>query len=292
MPAPPAPPCLPPRGRWLPLVDLALEEDIGPGDVTSRVSLEPETRGRARIEARAELVACGLPIAAEVFRRVDAGIDFSALAGEGVATAGGAVLAEVTGPMRSILTAERTALNFLGRMCGIATLTARFVEAVRGTETAIVDTRKTLPGFRALDKYAVAAGGGVNHRIGLFDGVLLKDNHVAAAGSVEAAVKAALARTPANLRIQVEVESEAQAEAAIEAGAEFLLLDNLAPDAIRPIVERFGSRAVLEASGGISLENVRAYAETGVHRVSIGALTHSPRAADVALEVTPGGVPG
>jgi nicotinate-nucleotide pyrophosphorylase (carboxylating) len=192
--------------------------------------------------------------------------------------------------MRAILTAERTALNFLGRLCGIATWTRQFVDAVQGTETAVVDTRKTLPGWRALDKYAVAVGGGVNHRIGLYDGILLKDNHIAAAGGVEAAVKAALARAPANLRIQVEVESETQAQAAIEAGAEFLLLDNLPPEAIRPIVERFGARAVLEASGGIVLDNVRDYAETGVHRVSIGALTHSPPAVDVALEVVPGGV--
>jgi nicotinate-nucleotide pyrophosphorylase (carboxylating) len=283
---------MPPRGRWLPLVELALDEDIGPGDVTSRVSLEPEAEGRARIEARDDLTVCGLPVAREVFHQVDARIEFAARAREGESVTAGAALADLAGPMRSVLTAERTALNFLGRMCGIATWTARFVEAVRGTETAIVDTRKTLPGWRALDKYAVATGGGVNHRIGLYDGVLLKDNHIAAAGGVEAAVKSALARAPANLRIQVEVESEEQAAAAVEAGAEFLLLDNMSPDAIRPIVQRFGGRAVLEASGGIVLGNVREYAETGIHRVSIGALTHSPPAADVALEVVPGGVPG
>jgi nicotinate-nucleotide pyrophosphorylase (carboxylating) len=290
MPAPPAPPPVPPRGRWLPLIELALDEDIGPGDVTSRVSLEPEAAGCAQIEARQALVACGLPVAREVFQRVDPAIEFTPRAHEGESVAAGSVLAELAGPMRAILTAERTALNFLGRLCGIASWTRRFVDAVQGTETAVVDTRKTLPGWRALDKYAVAVGGGVNHRIGLYDGILLKDNHIAAAGGVEAAVKAALARAPANLRIQVEVESETQAQAAIEAGAEFLLLDNLPPEAIRPIVERFGARAVLEASGGIVLDNVRDYAETGVHRVSIGALTHSPPAVDVALEVVPGGV--
>jgi len=288
---PPAPP-LPPRGRWIPLLELALEEDIGPGDVTSRVALDPEAPGRARIEARAPLVVCGLPVAREVFARVDPRIRFQPRAAEGERLSGAAVMAEVEGPMASILTAERTALNFLGRLCGIAQLTRRFVEAVAGTETAIVDTRKTLPGWRALDKYAVAVGGGVNHRVGLFDGILLKDNHIAAAGGVEAATKAAIARAPANLRVQVEVEDEIQAEAAIAAGATFLLLDNMPPARIRPLVERFGHRAVLEASGGVVLDNVRDYALTGVHRVSIGALTHSPPAADVALEVLPGGATG
>ena len=185
----------------------------------------------------------------------------------------------------SSLAAERTALNFLGRTSGIATHTRRFVNAVAGTGARIVDTRKTLPGWRSLDKYATAIGGGVNHRMGLYDGILLKDNHVAAAGGVELAVKNALSRAPAALRVQVEVENLEQARAAVEAGADFLLLDNMSPRAMREVVDEFAHRAILEATGGVGLENVREIADTGVHRISIGALTHSAPSADVAREL-------
>jgi nicotinate-nucleotide pyrophosphorylase (carboxylating) len=191
----------------------------------------------------------------------------------------------LSGSLRGILMAERTALNFLMRLCGISTFTRRFVDAVAGTNCQIIDTRKTLPGWRVLDKYATAVGGARNHRGGLSDGILLKDNHIAAAGGVEPAVKNALAAAPANLRVQVEVESEADAHVAIEAGADFLLLDNWAPDVMAQAVPRLRERALLEASGGIDLGNVRAYAETGIARISIGALTHSAPAADVALEL-------
>jgi len=194
-------------------------------------------------------------------------------------------LVTLAGPLSSILVGERTALNFLSRMCGVASYTRCFVEAVVGTRAAIVDTRKTLPGWRALDKYAVSVGGGINHRFGLFDGILLKDNHIAAAGGVEAAVKAALTSAPAGLRVQVEVQSEAEAEAACGAGADFLLVDNCPPDQVAAIVRNLGDRAVLEASGGMTLDNVRAYAETGVHRISVGALTHSAPQSDLALEI-------
>jgi nicotinate-nucleotide pyrophosphorylase (carboxylating) len=184
-------------------------------------------------------------------------------------------------------------LNFLTRLCGVATLTRRFVDTVEGTGARIVDTRKTLPGWRALDKFATAVGGAVNHRLGLFDGILLKDNHIALAGGLELAVKAAVAAAPDNLRIQVEVESEEDALAAVEAGIDFLLLDNRTPDEIRRIVERLRGRALLEASGGVTLENVRAIAETGVQRISIGALTHSAPGADVAMEIELGAeIPG
>lgn len=284
------PPALPPLPTWQPLVTAALAEDIGPGDITSEVSIPAYAEGRARIEARETLVVCGLEIAREVFRQVDPDLRFEALVHDSQPVEAGAALALIEGSMRSILTGERTALNFVTRMSGVANSTRRFVEAVAGTETRIVDTRKTLPGWRTLDKYAVAVGGGVNHRVGLYDGILLKDNHIAAAGGVEAAVKAALALAPSHLRVQVEVESEADAAVAVAAGADFLLLDNLTPEAIRPIVERFGADVTLEASGGVRLENARAYAESGVHRISIGALTHSPRGVDVALEVVPGGV--
>ncbi len=187
--------------------------------------------------------------------------------------------------MRTILTGERTALNFMTRLCGISSWSARFVEAVAGTGARILDTRKTMPGWRSLDKYAVCVGGAENHRVGLFDGILLKDNHLALAGGVVPAVKAALRAAPQNIRVQVEVESEQDAVAAVEAGADFLLLDNRSVEQTRSIVERLGGRAILESSGGIDLDNVRSYAETGVHRISIGALTHSAPAADLAMEI-------
>jgi nicotinate-nucleotide pyrophosphorylase (carboxylating) len=230
-------------------------------------------------------VVCGLFIACEVLRRVSPEIEISESVEEGTVARSGQRLMRIDGSLRDILSAERTALNFLGRLCGIATQTARYVREVEGTSCQIVDTRKTLPGWRALDKFAVKAGGGVNHRFGLYDGILLKDNHIAAAGGVEPAVKATLLGAPPGLRVQVEVESVSQAVAACEAGADFLLLDNRTPDEIREIVSRLEGRALLEASGNITLENVRAYAEAGVQRVSLGALTHSAPAADVALEI-------
>ncbi|MAJ61134.1 MAG: nicotinate-nucleotide diphosphorylase (carboxylating) [bacterium TMED88] len=282
------PPNSPPLRTWQPLLDLALAEDIGPGDVTTEIVLGAEAKGRARIEARQDLVVCGLFVAEEVFGQVDAHLQFSAAHREGERVAAGDVLAFVEGSMRSILSAERTALNFLGRLSGISTLTSRYRDAVSGTGCQIVDTRKTLPGWRVLDKFAVRAGGGINHRFALFDGILLKDNHVAAAGGVREAMKSARAHAPAGLRIQIEVESLEEAQSACEAGADFLLLDNCSPQQVRTIVKELGSDALLEASGGINLENVREFATAGVHRVSIGALTHSAQAVDVALEIEDG----
>lgn len=278
---------LPPQAEWLPLLRLALREDVGPGDWTSAVAVEPAGTSRARIEARQPLVVCGLAIAARVFHEVDPELRIEHCARDGEPVEPLTPLLRIEGSTRSVLTAERTALNFLTRLCGVATHTAELVALVAGTAAQVVDTRKTLPGWRVLDKYAVATGGGVNHRVGLFDGILLKDNHIAAAGGVEKAVVHALARAPSHIRVQVEVESEAQALAAVEAGARFLLLDNLSPEAVRSIVERLGERAVLEASGGIDRDSLRAYAETGVHRISLGALTHSAPGADLALELEP-----
>jgi nicotinate-nucleotide pyrophosphorylase (carboxylating) len=280
---------LPPTPRWRPLVELAVAEDLGPGDATTRLVVDAARRGRARIEAREPLVVCGMPVAAEVLRAVDPELVLEVQLEEGALAPAGAVLGRVDGPLRGLLAAERTALNFLMRLCGVASFTRRFVDAVAGTGARIVDTRKTLPGWRALDKYACAVGGAENHRFGLYDGILLKDNHVAVAGGVALAVKAALAGAPAGLRVQVEVESEADAVAAVEAGADFLLLDNRTPEEIRRIVARLEGRALLEASGGVRLDNVRELAETGVQRISIGALTHSAPAADVALEILPEG---
>jgi len=275
----------PPPPTWLPLVRLALAEDLRSGDVTTRLVVPPAARGRARIEARAPLVVCGLDVAAAVFAEVDPGLAFRRRAADGDRVAAGARLAELEGSLHGILAGERTALNFLGRTCGVATHTARFVEAVAGTAARIVDTRKTLPGWRALDKYAVAVGGGTNHRFALDDMILLKDNHVAAAGGVALAVKAARAAAPLHLHVQCEVESLEEARAAAEAGADSLLLDNRSPAELRAIVDALGDRLPLEASGGMDLAGVRTVAETGVHRISVGALTHSAPAADVALEV-------
>jgi nicotinate-nucleotide pyrophosphorylase (carboxylating) len=281
-------PALPPAETWLPLVALALGEDIGPGDVTSRVSIEAGRDGEAVIEARQPLVVCGLDVVAAVFEQVDPELVSRPLARDGETARAGDVLAEVSGPLVPILAAERTALNFLMRLCGVATLTRRYVDAVAGTGARIVDTRKTIPGWRSLDKYATATGGATNHRMGLFDGILLKDNHIAWAGGVELAVKAARANAPEGLRIQVEVESEAEAVTAVDAGADFLLLDNFELDELRRTALRLRGRALLEASGGVTLVNVRQIAETGVQRISVGALTHSAAGADVAMEIARG----
>jgi nicotinate-nucleotide pyrophosphorylase (carboxylating) len=276
---------LPHPTTWLPLVERALAEDLGSGDVTSNACLPAELEVEAEIEARAPLVVCGLEVVRACFAAVDPKLRVRPLRSDGAFVPAGAALLQVAGNARSVFAGERIALNFLGRMCGVATQTRRYVEAVAGTGARILDTRKTLPGWRALDKYAVASGGGTNHRFGLFDAILIKDNHIAAAGGVGAAVKAARAAAAPHLAVQVEVESLAQAEEALAAGARLLLLDNRTPDELRGFVARFGEQASLEASGGVTIANVRAFAESGVHRISIGALTHSAAAADVALEV-------
>jgi nicotinate-nucleotide pyrophosphorylase (carboxylating) len=275
----------PPLSAYQKLIDLSLAEDIGTGDVTSNLVIPVAHRGSARIEARTALTVSGLFVVGEVIRAVNPEIQVEGQAQEGETVEAGRVLMRLEGSLRGILAAERTALNFLGRLCGVATLTRRYVATVAHTECQIVDTRKTLPGWRALDKFAVACGGGTNHRFALYDGILLKDNHIAAAGSVEDAVVAALRGATPGMRVQVEVESLEDAENACRAGANFLLLDNQTPDQVRVIVRRLGDRATLEASGGITLANLKEYAETGVHRISLGALTHSAPAADVALDL-------
>jgi nicotinate-nucleotide pyrophosphorylase (carboxylating) len=275
----------PPLAAYQDLIDLALAEDVGPGDITSNLVIPAASEGSARIEARSDLTVSGLYVAADVIRAVNPEIRLTPEAHESETVQAGRILMRLNGSMRGILAAERTALNFLGRLCGVATLTRRYVQTVAHTRCQIVDTRKTVPGWRALDKFAVASGGGTNHRFALYDGILLKDNHVASAGGVEAAVTAALRGAPSGMRVQVEVESLEDAEKACQAGADFLLLDNRTPDQVRRITEHLGDRATLEASGGITLANLKEYAETGVHRISLGALTHSAPAADVALEI-------
>lgn len=285
-------PPLPPAEAWRPLVDLALEEDFGSGDVTTPLVLGADAQLAARIEARQEAIVCGLPLARFVFQRVDAALEVVFECEEADRLGPGSIVLGVSGAARAILAAERTVLNFLGRTCGVATFTRRFVEAVAGTGVQIIDTRKTVPGWRVLDKYATAIGGAVNHRLGLHDGILLKDNHIAAGGGVSAVVKAARERAPSHLRVQVEVESEAQAAEAVAAGAESLLLDNLPLETLRLLARRFRDRIELEASGGVTLANVREVADTGVHRISIGALTHSAPAADLSLELSRAGAEG
>lgn len=268
------------------LLDLALAEDIGCGDWTSDATLEPGARGTAIIEARSDLVLAGVPIVNRLLERYGAGAPGIAWRdADGASLSGGAVAAELTGDLRTLLALERTILNLLQRMCGVATLTRRYVEAVAGTGARVVDTRKTLPGWRALDKYAVRCGGGVNHRAALDGGVLIKDNHIAATGSVAAAVQRAKAVAPHALRIEVEVEDLAGVDAALAAGAEVLLLDNFTPEGVREAVARIAGRALVEVSGGITLETIRAYAEAGADVISSGALTHSAAAADLAMEM-------
>ncbi len=278
---------LPAIERWAPLIDLAIAEDVGSGDLTTAVVVDAECPGQARIEARAPMVVCGLPIVEEVFRRIDPDLTFEIEPGieEGVLLAGPTPLARIRGRFQSILIAERTALNFLGRLCGVATQTRTLVDRVADLSTDLVDTRKTTPGWRALEKYAVAIGGAINHRIGLYDAVLIKDNHIAAAGGLELAIRRALDQTPNGIPVQVEVESEAMADRAVELGCDFLLLDNLSPETIQKIVARHAPAVLLEASGGIGPANLRRYAETGIARISMGALTHSVSCADVALEM-------
>jgi nicotinate-nucleotide pyrophosphorylase (carboxylating) len=273
---------LPPRQNWDWLVERALAEDLGTGDVTSAALIPPDLSGAAVLEAREALVVAGLPLAAEVFARL--GASFDAAVADGARVEPRAVVARVRGSARDLLAAERTALNFLQRLSGVATQTARFVDAVRGTSARIVDTRKTTPGWRALEKYAVRCGGGENHRTGLYDGVLIKDNHIAAVGSTGDAVKRAREHAPAGLRVQVEVESVAAAREALDAGADMLLVDNQPPATIAEVVLLARGRALVEASGGVRLDTVAEIARTGVDRISIGALTHSARAVDLAME--------
>jgi nicotinate-nucleotide pyrophosphorylase (carboxylating) len=266
------------------VVARALVEDIGLGDVTSRALFGPEERCRAKVLLKEQGVVCGLAIAGAAFRRLDETIELAPLVEDGEFI--GAVpreLARLDGHTRAILGAERVALNLLGRLSGIATLTRAFVTAVEGTGVAILDTRKTTPGLRALEKYAVQVGGGVNHRLGLFDAVLVKDNHLRLAGGVEEAVRRL--RSSVRLRLEVEADTLEQVAQALELGVERILLDNMSPAEVVAAVELVAARSQLEVSGGVTLDNVRAYAETGVNAISIGALTHSARALDVSLEV-------
>jgi nicotinate-nucleotide pyrophosphorylase (carboxylating) len=270
------------------LLDLALAEDIGGGDVTTALTVPAEQRASGRLLAKAAGVISGIEVAGEVFRRVDPAIAFTPLVADGDAVAAMTPIATVEGPARSLLTAERVALNLLQRLSGVATVTARYVEAVRETNARIVDTRKTTPGLRALEKAAVRHGGGHNHRFGLTDGVLIKDNHLAAVGGADRVARAvclAQQGAPHTLRIEIEVTTLDELAQALEAGADVVLLDNMDVAAMRKAVAQTAGRALLEASGGVTLESVAEIAATGVDLISVGALTHSAPALDISLDL-------
>lgn len=265
----------------------ALREDVGAGDITSRSTVPEKARATAQYTTKQALVVAGVPVAAEIVRLVDPEADFNPLVPDGASVPAGTAIAKFSGSARSILTAERTSLNLLQRMCGIATLTSHYVQRIQGTRARIVDTRKTAPGLRVLDKYAVSCGGGMNHRIGLFDGVLIKNNHLAFHPSVAEAVQAARRHLGHLVKIEVEVRNTEELRIALAAGADVVLLDNFTPEQTRGAVDFVAGRVPVESSGGITLETVREFAEAGVDYISVGALTHSVPAVDIHLRVTP-----
>ncbi len=270
------------------LIEAALSEDVGDGDRTSEWTVPAESRSEAVIVAKQRVTVAGLAVAAEVFRAVDANLSVEFKTDDSDEIDVGEVVMAIAGPTRALLTAERTALNFLGRLSGIATLTRAFVSRVEGTGARIVDTRKTTPGWRVLEKMAVRAGGGSNHRMGLHDMVLVKDNHIAAAGGLTAAIER-VRMSNVGLPVEVEVHTGEELEEALDAGVTRILLDNMARDQLREAVslvrERVGDSVTLEASGNVTLDTVLEVAETGVDLISVGALTHSAAAADFSLQV-------
>lgn len=271
------------------LIDAALSEDQTFNDPTTAVLLPPDIQGNGMMRAKANGILAGVDVAVAVFQRVDPDLDTRVLLADGAPLSPGADIARVQGSAGSILRAERVALNFLQRMSGIASDTNQYVQAVQGCRARIVDTRKTVPGHRYLDKYAVRMGGGYNHRLNLADGILIKDNHIEALRSREMGlgdvVRLALSRASHTIKVEVEVESLEQVREAVEAGAHIVMLDNMPVEMMRRAMDLIGGRAVVEASGGITLDTVRAVAETGVDLISIGGLTHSARALDISLDL-------
>jgi nicotinate-nucleotide pyrophosphorylase (carboxylating) len=269
------------------LIELALDEDLGRGDITSSVTLGNNSRTvTADMNAREPIVAFGVDVAAAVFALVDPSIDVDVQAPDGTRVDRGGIIMTVSGPAHHVLAAERTALNFIQRLSGVATLSKRYADHVMGTKARVVDTRKTTPGYRVLEKAAVAAGGCANHRFDLGSGILIKDNHIAAAGSVRAAVEAAKAKAPHPLRVEVEVTNLGELDEALAAGAEIVLLDNMTPAQVEVAAARaHGRGAIVEVSGGITLATIADYARAGADLISVGALTHSAPAVDIGLDV-------
>lgn len=267
------------------IVRRALEEDIGTGDLTTEATVPADATAEAIIHTKEEGIIAGLDVARIVFQTLDPKLAFTAEVADGAMVSKGTVIARLAGNARAILMGERTALNLLQRMSGIATMTRRAVEAVKFFPTRIVDTRKTAPGLRLLDKYAVGMGGGQNHRFGLYDAVLIKDNHIKVAGGIGAAVAAARKAIPFTARIEVETENLEQVQEALTAGADIIMLDNMDYETMRKAVELINGRAMIEASGKVTIETVTDVAKTGVHFISMGALTHSVKALDISLDI-------
>jgi len=274
-----------PPAAYEDLVRRALAEDIGAGDVTTTATVEPDQRARGVFLAKADCIVAGLAVAIEAFRQLEPGVHVTVVKSDGERVHAGEAIAVVKASARTLLTGERTALNFLQRLSGIATMTRRFVDATRGGIT-VLDTRKMTPTLRALEKYAVGVGGATNHRVGLFDAVLIKDNHVRLAGGVRAAVERCRQQQP-SLAIEVEAQTLDEVDEALEAGADVVLADNMDIDAIRETVRRARGRAKVEISGGVTIERIPALAQTGADFVSAGALTHSAPAVDISFEIEP-----
>jgi nicotinate-nucleotide pyrophosphorylase (carboxylating) len=268
------------------IIEAALAEDIGTGDITTQATVSSKKKGGAQAVAKDNFVIAGIDVFAETFQLLDRSIRVKKLMDDGCRAKKGDVLAEVAGSLSNILQAERVALNLFQRMSGIASLTAQYVKAVRGTKAKILDTRKTMPGLRVLDKMAVRIGGGCNHRTGLYDGVLIKDNHIEAAGGITAAVKAQRKRLPHTLKIEVETKNIKEVKEALKCGVDIIMLDNMTIPAMKKAVDFVNGRALLEASGNVNLQRVSEIAATGVDLISIGELTHSVRAADISLKVS------
>jgi len=265
------------------IIENALAEDIHTGDITTMAVVPQGGDARAILKAKEEMVLAGIEVAARVFHQLDERIVFTPRCADGELVASGGLIAELSGNAAMLLQGERVALNLLQRMCGIATLTARYVAAVKGTRARVVDTRKTTPGLRVLEKYAVRVGGGTNHRTGLYDGVLIKENHIAAAGGITEAVRRARSYIPHTMKVEIETETLAQVAEALAAGADIIMLDNMELAAMREAVLLIDGKALVEASGGVNLETIRGIAETGVDIISVGALTHSARAMDISM---------
>lgn len=265
------------------IITSALREDIHTGDITTLAVVPEKRNATARLIAKESMVLAGIDVAARVFYLVDPEISFTNCFSDGALLRAGDVIADIAGDAAALLQAERVALNLLQRMCGVATSTARYVQAVAGTGARVVDTRKTTPGLRQLEKYAVRIGGGSNHRYGLYDGVLIKENHIAAAGGIAIAVTRARAFIPHTIKIEVETETLEQVAEALEAGADIIMLDNMDLVTMRQAVALIDGRALVEASGGVTLETIAKIAETGVDIISVGALTHSARAMDISM---------
>ncbi len=267
------------------LIEEALWEDIGPGDVTSDAVISEESASTAEIIAKQDIVVVGVLIAREVFRKLDPWVQFTPVVHDGNRVPSGTIIAQVQGRTRALLAGERVALNLMQHLSGIATLTAKFAEALKGSRAEILDTRKTLPGYRALEKYAVRMGGGRNHRFGLYDGIMIKDNHIAAAGGIIKAMAEIRKKVQPLLKIEVEVKTLDEVREAMAAGATMILLDNMPPHLMKQAVNIVGGRVLVEASGNVTLENIKAIAETGVDFISSGSLTHSAPAADISMKI-------